>query len=61
MSSNLKPSERFKKNMIIFLDIIFDMFEEGSKNKIIDSDSKILTILKQGISLSMAISFNAIL
>ena len=46
MSSQTKPSERFKQNMLILLDIIFDMFQEGSKNKIVSSDAKILTVLK---------------
>ena len=46
MSSQLKPSERFKKNMLIFLDIICEMFQEGSQHSIVDSDSKLLTILK---------------
>ena len=46
MSSQVKPSERFKKNMLIFLDIIAEMFQEGSENNIVDTDSKLLTILK---------------
>lgn len=46
MSSEVKPSERFKKNMLIFLDIIAEMFQEGSENDIVDTDSKLLTILK---------------
>ena len=50
MTSIVKPSERFKKNMIILLDIITDMFEEGSENKVVDSDTKMITILKVIIS-----------
>ena len=46
MSSQLKPSDRFKKNMIILLEIISEMFEEASENNIVDSDTKLLTILK---------------
>lgn len=46
MSSQVKPSDRFKKNMIILLDIISEMFEEASENKIVESDTKLLTILK---------------
>ena len=46
MSSQLKPSDRFKKNMIILLEIISDMFEEASDNKIVGTDTKLLTILK---------------
>lgn len=50
MTSIVKPSERFKKNMIILLDIITDMFEEGSENKVVESDTKMITILKVIIS-----------
>ena len=46
MSSQVKPSDRFKKNMIILLEIISEMFEEASDKKIVESDSKLLTILK---------------
>lgn len=46
MSSQLKPSDRFKKNMIILLEIISEMFEEASENKVVESDTKLLTILK---------------
>ena len=50
MSSIIKPSERFKKNMLILLDIITEMFEDGKDNKVVDSDTKLVTILKVIIS-----------
>ena len=50
MSSQLKPSDRFKKNMMILLDIIMEMFEEASENDIVETDTKLLTILKVIIS-----------
>ena len=50
MTSLLKPSDRFKKNMIILLEIISDMFEEGNENKVVNSDTKMITILKIIIS-----------
>ena len=46
MSSQLKPADRFKKNMIILLEIISEMFDEASENNIVESDTKLLTILK---------------
>jgi len=46
MSTQLVPSERFKKNMIILLDIIKEMFDEGNENNVVDSDTKMITILK---------------
>jgi hypothetical protein len=46
MSTQLIPSERFKKNMIILLDIIKEMFDEGNENNVVDSDTKMITILK---------------
>lgn len=46
MSAQIKPSDRFKKNMIILLDIISDMFCEGSENGIVETDNKLLSILK---------------
>lgn len=45
MSSD-NPSERFKSNLIILIDIISDMFEEGYENKIVKNDFKILGLLK---------------
>lgn len=45
MSSD-NPSERFKLNLIILIDIISDMFEEGYENKIVKNDFKILGLLK---------------
>jgi len=45
MSSD-NPSERFKSNLIILIDIIADMFEEGYENKVVKNDFKILGILK---------------
>ena len=44
--SSVKPCDRFKKNMITLLDIISDMFEEASDNNLVESDTKLLTILK---------------
>ena len=45
MSSD-NPSERFKANLIILIDIISDMFEEGYENKVVKNDFKILGLLK---------------
>ena len=45
MSSD-NPSERFKSNLIILIDIIADMFEEGYENKVVKNDFKILGLLK---------------
>lgn len=50
MTSVVKPSERFKKNMIILLDIISEMFEEGKENNVVDSDTKLITLFKVIIS-----------
>lgn len=46
MSSQSNPSERFKSNLIILIDIISEMFEEGYENKVVKNDFKILNLLK---------------
>lgn len=48
--SAVKPVDRFKKNMLTLLDIISDMFEEASDNNLVETDTKLLTILKVIIS-----------
>ena len=45
MTSVVKPSERFKKNMIILLEIISEMFEEGKENNVVDLDFSLIHLL----------------
>ena len=40
------PSERFKANMITLCDIIYEMFEEGNDNNIIDAKLTIFKLLR---------------
>jgi len=46
MSDNVSSVEKFRSNLIIMIDIISEMFEEGYENKVIKSDFKLMPILK---------------
>ncbi len=46
MSENVSSVEKFKANLLILIDIVSEMFEEGYENKVIGSDFKLLPILK---------------
>lgn len=52
MSAISTPEERFKNNLNTMLDIIIDMFEEGSENSIVSGSYKVLPILKFLVSRS---------
>jgi hypothetical protein len=46
MSDNVSSVEKFRSNLIILIDIVSEMFEEGYENKVIKSDFKLMPILK---------------
>ena len=52
MSQNISSVEKFKSNLLILIDIVSEMFEEGYDNKVIGTDFKLLPILKIVISKS---------
>ena len=41
MSDNVSSVEKFRSNLIIMIDIISEMFEEGYEYKVIKSDFKL--------------------
>lgn len=46
MSQNPTSVEKFRTNLLILIDIVSEMFEEGYENKVIATDFKLLPILK---------------
>ena len=46
MSENTSSVEKFRGNLLILIDIVSEMFEEGYENKVIDNDFKLMPILK---------------
>ena len=46
MSENVSSVEKFKANLLILIDIISEMFEEGYENKVIGTNFKLLPLLK---------------
>ena len=50
MSQNISSTDKFKSNLLILIDIISEMFEEGYENKVIATDFKLLPLLKIVIS-----------
>lgn len=46
MSENTSCVEKFRGNLLILIDIVSEMFEEGYENKVIDNDFKLMPILK---------------
>ena len=46
MSENVSSIEKFRTNLMILIDIVSEMFEEGYENKVIKTDFKLMPILK---------------
>jgi len=50
MSQNVSSTDKFKANLLILIDIVTEMFDEGYEKKVIDTDFKLMSLLKIVIS-----------
>ena len=50
MSNNVSSTDKFKSNLLILIDIVTEMFDEGYNKKVISNDFKLMSILKIVIS-----------